>query len=986
MAFLSGDHSSYRLTVDAANPVQTLKAEEADELFPKLDTTCSGTISKEEFLSKEGCEFLGTAFKYIASGGLPPTPSDDWVAGTSTRRRSQVFADAVDKQQARRRSVEEFESKAGMSEFQFSRSGSGTVKARVGSGRRNRRSGESNRRAPSRKSLSASPMSRSLSANDAGALDEDETYVGSTPFITEAERLHLSQVSLDHALTSTKFNTLEKDKIRQMHMIFDLCDEDGSGSIGIEEFRHIITDSSITGVDMISEEHASDGIIEKMFEEFDTDSTGALDFPKFLSAFAGATTDGGAAAGVAFKHAHHVALLTETADQTLQIQKMQTDHHRELEVARIQAAEFEEQLNQSMEIQEDEAKTATLAIKELRRKLDLSEERNDASMAQIETLEDEMESLKTTNTMLRGRRASFIEPPRPATPQTPPPTNVGHEQKIQEHLETIRSLQGSVDGYEEMIDKMAQDLNDLQDENNRLEEENAGLGAALAHQHNEQALVVPDAGPDLKPLQQMLEHASAELAAEKAMVSQMSAQIAALKAATTRSSRFLGTAHNLVGGLEAAANALLRDPTVEDHDNTQPSNEAADAVDKAALLSAFAHFKAKRVPQGGGSAFAAVVNEASFVAEADAADLTAMESAFAHFKSKSTPQREGGNVFAAVVNEASFVATADAADKAALASAFAHFKAKGQPAAAGNAFTAVVNEASFVAEADAADTAALESAFAHFKAKRIPAAGSAFTSVVHEATFVAEADAAYITPSSSRPASPTSPGTLKEQLRRRASFSKSPLRPGSGPAEETSVEGVIENIRLAEKNLIGKLEAMRTKLQASNSELSKLTAKLVAVQAKYNALSVSNADLQAAALQLRASEKNLLEQLQAEANMKSRLNVDNDAFVSVALHTNPTQSMTSRSKFGLALASSFITRFVLSFTLLSLSYSPIVIIFCSALFWGCCRPNLLQTCSRRKRRWCNSVFESTSLNQQPQPQQSKPIKQMQPEWLNWNAR
>ena len=106
-------------------------------------------------------------------------------------------------------------------------------------------------------------------------------------------------------------------------------------------------DPSITGM---STEHMTDTYISHLFEHFDPDEDGELDFENFLLAFEGAIMDsktGIHTVSPAFHAASHKALVNEKVELQRSMLAMQTNYAREISESKGLANEVEDMMVRS---------------------------------------------------------------------------------------------------------------------------------------------------------------------------------------------------------------------------------------------------------------------------------------------------------------------------------------------------------------------------------------------------------------------------------------------------------------------------------------------------------------------------------------------------------------------------------------------------------------------------------------------------------------
>ena len=401
-------------------------------------------------------------------------------------------------------------SEAGTENYAFHRSSSG-------SGRRTRTSGASRegkgrRNRDSAASPPTSPQPRNQ-RNQPAALQE-------------VLRMHRE---------GTHFRGMDVGKIHQMHMIFDLCDADQSESIGAEEFAHIITDKSLTGLDF-DVDHMSPSLISRIFDSFDTDGSGELDFNEFLQAFDGAVSqDGSADTSKVFAAAHHLALVNETQSQQEMIANMESIHMRELDKQKQARQEMDAQLESQTEMFEESLDQSEHAVNELRRKLEHSEESRLALAEQVEDYAKEIEELKIANARLvrQSQNTSMDNASDDGDHSHGSESPNRREQRKRDaeeldaaHEELERLRQNAINAEEE-LEAMLIEVGDLQDENDLLRADNAILQRGDTPATSPISAAVDDA--QRIPLQGMLTQACNELADAKVEIATLVATVADLE-------------------------------------------------------------------------------------------------------------------------------------------------------------------------------------------------------------------------------------------------------------------------------------------------------------------------------------------------------------------------------------------------------------------------------------------------------------------------
>lgn len=549
--------------------------EAAVELLELLDTSLTGTLSREEFSNEEGCMQLLKAFQKVQEpNDVPDANYGRNVNGSSgggrgVRGESSPGVGGRDQQGGMRRGTVLHNaarrihrmSSVGLHDEEFADYGGAAGLP-------------SPTRSPTRVGYGHVSPTRRNRLSDTGSPARREQ----APALKEVLRLQSD---------GTHFNHMETGKIHQMHMIFDLCDVDNSGTIGVTEFARILHDTSITGLNDFDEGHMTSSMISRMFNMFDTDESGELDFTEFLQAFDGAVNaDGTADTSKVFAQAHHLALANESQDQREKIENMKSAHVRELDAEKLARQEMDSQLERQTDMFEESLQEHERALTEIRRKLDHSEESRAALTEQVEDYAAEIEGLKEENLRLLSRARSLSQDSsgtdgndrKPASSPGKDERQKREAKELAASKEELERLRQTAANTEEELEAMITALGDVQDENDMLRADNQRL-------HNTPGFATVD-NAHSRPLQDMLTQACNELADAKVEISKLNSTIAALEAAATPSGhananvikppqladeqewlRLSGSNAELSSALQAAKGALV-----------QTSAEHADAV------------------------------------------------------------------------------------------------------------------------------------------------------------------------------------------------------------------------------------------------------------------------------------------------------------------------------------------------------------------------------------------------------------------------
>eukprot|EP00729_Bicosta_minor_P026598 gene26598-29037_t len=190
------------------------------------------------------------------------------------------------------------------------------------------------------------------------------------------------------------FSNVTEQKIRQMHMLFDLNDTNRSNSIGLEEFKKIAT------------------YLDQLFQQFDPEEDGQLDFDNFLRAFEGATITrtGHHAVSPQFAAASHTALINETDELRRDMEGMQTNYLKRIsdqkalneeteDLMAAQAKEFDEMEEKARETEirlRGQVKTVTSALDEASTLVEKREVQLAALESEIARVRRELHETKTS--------------------------------------------------------------------------------------------------------------------------------------------------------------------------------------------------------------------------------------------------------------------------------------------------------------------------------------------------------------------------------------------------------------------------------------------------------------------------------------------------------------------------------------------------------------------------------------------------------------
>ena len=179
------------------------------------------------------------------------------------------------------------------------------------------------------------------------------------------------------------------------HALFTLVDAAGSETICFDEFKHILTDNTITG---IVSQKISDEYYVNLFEKFDVDDSGELDFKEFLQAFGSfVSTDGKRYVSQTFAQADHNELVREADELQHNIEVIRTSHRDELEKHKELEEELEEELEQQGTEYSEKIAHLTAEESSLRQRVsEISSSLEEASDL-LEAREEELADIKTEN-------------------------------------------------------------------------------------------------------------------------------------------------------------------------------------------------------------------------------------------------------------------------------------------------------------------------------------------------------------------------------------------------------------------------------------------------------------------------------------------------------------------------------------------------------------------------------------------------------------
>ena len=195
---------------------------------------------------------------------------------------------------------------------------------------------------------------------------------------------------------------LTEEKLKHLRDIFNLADEDGTGSIGIEELMDILQDESITGRAM---SNLSTEFVQTVMDTIDTDGNGELDFDEFVQAFQDIiTSDGDTAEDKSLFAAQNKALLNEMEELQARL-KLAQEETQEVKQAHAHMVEEMqtrlEDAQESAQIEMDRMSRETKKINKENRKL-----KDELKLARqtVEKLEAAMEDVKAEASRLEFQR------------------------------------------------------------------------------------------------------------------------------------------------------------------------------------------------------------------------------------------------------------------------------------------------------------------------------------------------------------------------------------------------------------------------------------------------------------------------------------------------------------------------------------------------------------------------------------------------------
>lgn len=197
---------------------------------------------------------------------------------------------------------------------------------------------------------------------------------------------------------------LTEEKLKHLHDIFNLADEDGTGSIGCEELMTILQDESITGRKLrnISEEY-----VRTVMNTIDTDGNGELDFDEFVRAFQDIiTNEGGTAEDKSLFAAENKAMLKEMEELEARLKQSEEEANHLRQNNAHMLEEMQARLDAAQETAQNDIDRLTKDAKKMTKENARLKEDLKQARQTVEKLEHAMEDVKQEAARLEFQRRS----------------------------------------------------------------------------------------------------------------------------------------------------------------------------------------------------------------------------------------------------------------------------------------------------------------------------------------------------------------------------------------------------------------------------------------------------------------------------------------------------------------------------------------------------------------------------------------------------